>query len=391
MATISKKVLFIDTPFAIEEGIRAKRSRFLWDIVSRNFDADLLLLKSDIYREKPISSHSGYDKLYSLSLKSENKLEPIIYHHLGKGQAGRFAHILDSKRYEIIFFGGLACLPLLKIANRVLPNCEMIIDVEKVYISDLKEKWESNRELNNISYLWEYIQQYIWDKYLINKKPNCLYANPGDLDLLCNFYKINKSNSHFVPLPITDLRFSESTEKDKRYIIFWGSPENKDNLTVAKNIVSEIYPRISKKLVEKNIGIILCGEEKMQEFCSGRISYAPYDDLDNILEQALFIILPLEKPDTEGRILSCAAHHKALVCTKIAIQNFPVEENCYLQGDCFTEVSDKILELLRGINKLNEYSDNFFNACWSNFQAAEIERNLLERINTWIKKDVTTQ
>jgi len=49
------------------------------------------------------------------------------------------------------------------------------------------------------------------------------------------------------------------------------------------------------------------------------------------------------------------------------------------------------LELLRGINKLNEYSDNFFNACWSNFQAAEIERNLLERINTWIKKDVTTQ
>ena len=391
MATISKKVLFIDEPFAIEEGMRAKYSRFLWDIVSRNFDADLLLLKSDIYKEKPISPHSGYDKLYSLSIKAENKLEPVSYHHLGKGQADRFAHILDSKRYEIIFLGGLSCLPLLKIANRILPDCKMIIDIEKVYISDLKEQWVGAKDINNISHLWEYVQQYVWDKYLINKKLYCLYVNPGDLDIIYNFYRINENNSHFVPLPIADLRSTESTTNKKKFILFWGSPENADNLTVAKNIVSEIYPRISKKLVEKDIGIILCGEEKFQEFCSGRISYAPFEELENLLEQALFIILPLNKPDTEGRILSCAEHHKALVCTNITMQNFPIVDNCYLQGDNFAEVAEKIMDFLRGMNILNEYAEKMFNVCYSNYQAEEIERNLLEKINTWIKNDVSTQ
>ncbi|MGB4261134.1 MAG: hypothetical protein WBJ09_04425, partial [Candidatus Cloacimonas acidaminovorans] len=46
MVMLIKKVLFIDEPFTAEEGIRAERSRFLWNVISKSFDADLLLLKS---------------------------------------------------------------------------------------------------------------------------------------------------------------------------------------------------------------------------------------------------------------------------------------------------------------------------------------------------------
>ena len=110
MVMLTKKVLFIDEPFTAEEGIRAERSRFLWNVISKSFDADLLLLKSPVYMEKPVSLHTGYDKLYSLSLRDENNLESESYHLIGKGQKERFINILDSKRYEVIFFAGLACL-----------------------------------------------------------------------------------------------------------------------------------------------------------------------------------------------------------------------------------------------------------------------------------------
>ena len=103
---LTKKVLFIDEPFAREEGIRAERSRFLWNVVSQNFDADLLLLKSSVYLEKPVSVHTGYDRLYSLSLKAGTKFEPEGYHLIVKSQKERFISILDSKRYEVIFFCG---------------------------------------------------------------------------------------------------------------------------------------------------------------------------------------------------------------------------------------------------------------------------------------------
>ncbi len=46
------KVLFIDEPFSEAEGIRAGRSRFLFEQISASFDSDLLLLKSSVYQEK---------------------------------------------------------------------------------------------------------------------------------------------------------------------------------------------------------------------------------------------------------------------------------------------------------------------------------------------------
>ncbi|HPV00686.1 MAG TPA: hypothetical protein PLR23_06925 [Candidatus Cloacimonas acidaminovorans] len=391
MVMLTKKVLFIDEPFTAEEGIRAERSRFLWNVISKSFDADLLLLKSPVYMEKPVSLHTGYDKLYSLSLRDENNLESESYHLIGKGQKERFINILDSKRYEVIFFAGLACLPLVCLAKKILPQCKLIIDIEKVWLPEIKEKWKDNKQLKNANYLWQYIRQTAWNKYLPKKGMFCLYANPGETDELFKCYHFKPENTHFVPLPITTIPELDKPGSNKKFILFWGAPESKDNLTAVKNIISEIYPRISKKMVEKEISIVLCGGEELQGLCSGRITYAPYSEKEQLLQEALLVLLPLNKPDTEGRILTCAQFRKTLVCTLSAIKNFPLPEDSYLASDDFAELSEKIIELFRSAKKLDEYANKLSTFCFANFTPEKVENALLTKINSWIGNNVSNQ
>ena len=388
---LTKKVLFIDEPFAREEGIRAERSRFLWNVVSQNFDADLLLLKSSVYLEKPVSAHTGYDRLYSLSLKAGTKFEPEGYHLIVKSQKERFISILDSKRYEVIFFAGLSCLPLVHLAKMVLPDCKLIIDIERIWLPELKEKWTANKRLQNADNFWQYIKQTAWDKYLMKKGIFCLYANPGEANDLYRFYHFKQNNSHFVPLPITAVLEPDKPESNRKFILFWGAPENKDNLTAAKNIISEIYPRISQKMVEKEISIILCGGEELQNLCSGRITYAPYNNREQLLQQALFVLLPLTKPDMESRILTCAQYRKTLVCTFSAIKDFPLPEDSYLAADDFSILADKISDLFRSANRLNEYAIKLNAFCFANFTQEKVENELLTKIYSWIENNAPNQ
>ena len=215
-----------------------------------------------------------------------------------------------------------------------------------------------------------------------------MYANPGEANDIYRFYHFKQNNSHFVPLPITTVPEPDKTESNRKFLLFWGAPENKDNLTAAKNIISEIYPRISQKMVEREINIILCGGEELQDLCSGRITYAPYDNLEQLLQQALLVLLPLTKPDIESRILTCAQYRKTLVCTLSTIKDFPLPEDSYLAADDFSILADKIADLFRSANKLNEYAAKLSAFCFANFTQEKVENELLAKINSWIENNV---
>jgi hypothetical protein len=101
--------------------------------------------------------------------------------------------------------------------------------------------------------------------------------------------------------------------------------------------------------------------------------------------------LPLNKPDTEGRILTCAQFRKTLVCTLSAIKNFPLPEDSYLASDDFAELSEKIIELFRSAKKLDEYANKLNAFCFANFTPEKVENALLIKIHSWIGNNVSNQ
>jgi hypothetical protein len=388
-----KKVLFVDEPFMESSNVRSRRSLFLWELLSQNYDADLLLLKTAVYLEKPVPNHTGYDKLYSLSLADANQLFPDSYHILAGGQAQRFVNILDSKRYELIVFAGLNCLPLLYLARKALPRCKYIIDIDRNYLPEAEAKWKANKSLEAVNHLWVYTRQRFWDKFLLKTGSYCFFANPHDALLMQTTFRLKPENTLVFPMPMPEPE--ETSEPilatklpEQNYILFWGLEASHANLEAAKYIVSEIYPRISKKLVEKDIGIVLYGHEQLKSVCGGRIQYVepgetPDARLAELLRNARFVLLPLSVPDSEGRILQCAAAAKALVCSSTAVSGWQLPENCIKAQETAEAIAPLIIRWISYPREVEASAQNLHQYCADNYQHQALRDNILNTINTW--------
>ena len=389
-----RKILFVDEPFMESSAPRSKRSLFLWELLCENFDADLLLLKTSAYKEMPVATHYGYDKLYSLSLADANQLFPESYHILAAGQADRFAHFLDSKRYELIVFAGLSCLPLLYLAKKTLPHCKYIIDIDRNYLPEAEARWKANKKLEAVNNLWAYTRQRLWDKLLLKSGSYCFFANPFDAVDMQYTFRLKPENSLIFPLPMPERGEADETETtpqlpDKRYILFWGFAANQANLDAATTLVSEIYPRISKKLVEKDIGITICGNEQLKSVCGGRIQFVDLaemadDAFPQLLSNALFVLLPLSVPDAEGRVLQCASAGKALVCTDISISGWQLADNCVKSASNAEDLSPLVIRWMQYPREVEASANNLRQYCEANYQSKVLSDTILNTINTWI-------
>jgi len=392
-----RKILFVDEPFADATGMRASRSRYIWELLYSNFDADLLLLKNSTYISHPVTAHIGYDKLYSLSLDGTSELYPESYHILAEGQAERFANILDSKRFELIVFAGLSCLPLLRIARKVLPRCRFVIDVDGYALPGLEARWKANKKLESVNNLWAYTKQYIWDKLLLKRDVRFFFHNPEDARKIMQAIKLSEEDCYLFQLPITITDGEPSLSgPDDRYILFGGLQPNDDNSEAARMLVSEIYPRISKKMIEKDIKLILCGSSLLADYCGGRILHFNTDmqmaeaepklgyTFQQLAENALLVLLPLSQTDAEDRITQCAAAGKALVCTQRAIEAWKIPEDCYLAGVNAEELAKHILRLLQHPKEANALARNLKQYYVDNFLEDGINKAVLEKLKAWI-------
>ncbi len=388
-----KKILFVDEPFMENSSPRSQRSQFLWELLSSAYDADLLLLKTTAYIEKPVPAHSGYDRLYSLSLAEVNQLFPDSYHILAMGQAERFAHILDSKRYELVVFAGLNCLPLLYLAKKTLPRCKYVIDIDRNYLPEAEARWKSNKSLETVKHLWVYTRQRFWDKFLLKPGSNCFFANPSDAQAMQSTFKLKPENALVFPLPMAEPKEQSepaaSPLPEHKYILFWALEASVANLYAATTLVSEIYPRISKKLVEKDIGIVLYGHEQLKSLCGGRIQYvepgeSPEATFAPLLANAMFALLPLSVPDTEGRILQCASAGKALVCTNKCLSGWQLADNCAKTHDAPEELAPLVIRWMQYPREVEASANNLQQYCIEHYQRKALIDNIINTLNTWM-------
>ena len=392
-----RKVLFVDEPFAEALTLREKRSQYIWELLYRNFDADLLLLKNQSYINHPVATHKGYDKLYSLSLDASSELYPESYHILAEGQTERFANILDSKRFELIVFAGFGCLPLLRVAQKILPKCRFVMDVDSYPLPRLEAQWKANKRMDSVSILWAYTKQLVWDKLLLRRGVRFFFHNPEEARLICQAQKLSDDDCLTFQLPIEPLDSElQPTEIADNYILFGAQQPSESNMEAARFLVSEIYPRISKKLNEKDIKLILCGNKHLADLCGGRILHYNTDSqiadeeqvarysFPQLAQKAVMVLLPLFKTDTEDRIAHCASAGKALICSNNAIASWKIPENCYLAGDSPDELARHILKLLQHPREAVVLADNLRQYYLDNFREDGINKAVLDKLRYWI-------
>jgi len=375
------KTLFVDEPFSQTDSLRAARSRFLWEIISRYTDADLLLLKNDSYRESPVPPHSGYDHLYSLSITDAGEFFPTALHRLASGQSSRFCQILDGKRYQTVIFGGLSCLPLASLAARTLPRCAVVIDVDKVILPELQAKWKTQPDLQHLPQYWEFFKQKAWDWYFLRSNPHFILHSPAFIDADKH---MDHSRSVFLPL-LPEFVSSESQPPASPYLLFWGKADQPANLAVAKNIVGEIYPQISRIMVEKNMSLVICGGEELQDVCGGRIHYAPAAEAYALLPDAEIVLLPLSQADDENRIIACGLYGKAMICSEQALSGYQLPEKCCLSAPTPLGIAEHIHYLLKHPQEHDSLASALHDYYQSTFAGEQLTGLLLNNIMKWME------
>lgn len=355
-----QKLLYVDVPFAEEKGGDKNRSKFLWSVLSKSHDSDLLLIRTVEYITKPIPTHEGYDKFYTIGVSSHPFWQSKGIYHFSKKQKDKFVEILEQRRYEVVVFRFIAPAELANIIQQVLPNCKVVIDVDMLLsrIADLT--WEQHRSWEYRYYWQEKIKLSLQEKQLFRQPYQFLFTNGYEVQLAVEKYGLQANKERYVVLPNVMQFQPLQTIAKKKYLLFFGTLNSAANSDAFLYLAREIYPRIAKLLAEYDMEILVAGKNPLpihEEYSGGRIRVVgPVENLTQVIREAAMIILPLRVASgTRTRILEAAALQQSVITTTIGTEGFEFGESEIALADDAESFADKIADWVKYPEKAESF------------------------------------
>ncbi|PKN80128.1 MAG: hypothetical protein CVU48_03080 [Candidatus Cloacimonetes bacterium HGW-Cloacimonetes-1] len=329
-----KKILYVDVPFQGLQGGDKNRSQFIWGNLCKQFDADLVLIRTPDFATQPIPEHTGYDQCIGITASDSLPFSSPAIYHFSQSQKQKFRELLNRKRYEIIVFRFLSCFSLAKIAKATLPQCKIVIDVDMLFSRIAELSWNQNKSFKNRYYFMELVKLRAFEALAFRYDFMFYFTNSFERDLAIERYKLKDTNAYLFPnmMPSIPDEFVPQVAGDQKYILFFGTLNSAANQDGFLYLASEIYPRIAKKLQEKDIYIYVVGKKPTpiyQKYAGTRIKIiGPVDDITSVIANALFIILPLRVASgTRTRILEAATLKKGVITTEIGVEGLDFDTN----------------------------------------------------------------
>ncbi len=373
-----KKLLFVTLPFTEQEGRDQSRSRFLWDILHKKYDADLLLIKPKEYLTKPVQQTSGYDQLHSLAASVSHLIQPGGIFHFTRDNRDKFSQILANKRFELILFRSQRCLELLPEVEKTLPHCHIAFDLEQLLsmhpISPKpKNIWQ------DLSSRLEQARLLLLEKSLLRR--SCSYFFPS-LSLkrqALQLAGLSADEAHFriIPDPIRLLPgsskagLSGTPEKItglEKFVLFYGDLSAPSCLDAFQSMAKEIFPLLSKTLQALDIRIWVAGPnpQKIHEQLSGgRIRLIGLVAEPAVLfKSCQLVILPLQLPDPAAGAVICEAarHRKAVLATPIAAADYDFNHQEIALAEGPDAFAGRLAELLSNTGETLELGQKLHDA-----------------------------
>ncbi len=392
-----KKLLYIDLPFSETGDICSTRSRFIWDILHNNCDADLLLVKTEEFLTRNLPDHTGYEQFYSLVTNIVNPLKPKALYQFSKENTDKFAQILQAKRYEIIVFKRPEFAQLILLAQNCLTACNIVIDLEKLPSETALAQWEQNPAWKNRKAQLDGILLHQTEKALFRQNFTFLFASQKLKQNCIRKFGLDQEDPGLALLPnylpeqeSADLK-KDVKEEEKfllhdSFILFYGNLDEPANLDAFLYLCKDIYPRVSRKMQDKNVKIYIVGRNPQKlhdQYCGGRIKLV--GEVENIfayISASLFVVLPFRLPAGSGsRILEAAQLKKAVLTTSLGASEFELTADEIAVEDKVDGFCNKLTELLQKPRLATELGRNLHNAVQHSYSKENIQNGFIALLN----------
>ncbi len=392
-----KKVLYVDVPFSDIQTHTTIRSNFIWRILSRHFDADVLLIKTPEFLTKRLTNPAGYEQLYAIASSRINPLKPAAVHQFTKENRDKFTQILQNKRYEMIFFRSVGCAELINLAEKTLPECNLVIDAENLLSRQEELNWQQNPVWKEKNHKIEFTKLRFLENSIFKQANHFFFANHKDMTLAMLNAGIETNSPNFMLLPdsmpmIEDNGLTQDiTEAEKvlladKFILFYGNLETNANLDAFSYIARDIYPRISKKLQEKDIKVYIVGKNRQrvhEQYCGGRLKLVgEVKNLNAYIKASLLIILPIRiDSGAMTRIMEAALLKKTVLTTTLGAEGLDLSAEEISIENQVDDYCNRLIQLLQTPGRLTEMGQNLFQKAKNLYDRDAIEKSLVNTLN----------
>lgn len=401
-----KKILYIDFPFSDEASAEKQRSSFFWNVLHRSFDSDLLLIKSKEYLTKQLPEHKGYEQVFSIAAGKPGLFAPSSFLHFSRENQDKLAQILLTKRYEMVFLRSMKFNVLINRIETVLPECRIIVAIDNLISEDLQQNWLQNPTWKNRAAQLEYFRIRALEKNFFHNNYFFIFARTLDLKSVQQQYNLQQEKANFLLLPsplppapsVTSRRLStqddKSTKKEK-YILFYGNLASEANLDAFQYLAKDIYPRVSKKLQEKDIKIFIAGSNPQKihdHLCGGRIKLVGYvENLAPLIKESMLVVLPIRKQATAGsRILEAGLLQKAVLTTSAGAYDIGLGKDALAIEDNVDNFSNRLMELISKTEYLLTLGDALNYTIQNEFTTDILEDKLHSFLEKTLQTEVST-
>lgn len=391
-----KKILYVDTPFATDNSGPAERSRFIWSLLSRSYEADLLLIKTPEFLTRKVPETSGYEQLHTLVSGAANPLKPKYILQFSRDNEEKFRRILLNKKYDLIFFRSQACQELADAAQDILPDCSIAMDIDKLQSRTEALPGRPGQTRQNLLSRVESVQLLALEKNLLRQPWHFYLSSLTYLKAALNSIGETKvtDNFHLLPTPLSltgqvgtgsAKSAQEQTLLQDKFILFYGDLQTENNIDAFEFIAKELYGRVSKLLQKKDIKIYVAGRNSQplhNQLSGGRIKLlGPLDDLGAYLQACQFVLLPLRKGASFQRIKEAAIWHKAVLTTSLGSSEY---ESCRTEmaiADTADALAAKITELVSNPMLALELGQKLYEKMSDLYEQSNVEQRFRQSLD----------
>lgn len=381
---MKKKILYIDVPFYGIHGGDKNRSNFLWKILKENFDADLILLTEE-NSTATINDHHCENNTYFIEVLPDKARKSDAIYEFSKNELGKFSNILRSNQYDIVFVRFISPGYLAIEAAKVIPEAQIIVDVDMLFSRIAAMNWADNPTLRNKYFYFEKRKLEKFETIFFKKNFTFLFTNDYERNTIIQKLKLKHREKYFkvVPNMFKQLDLNRIADNNQgKYILIFGTMNSVANQDGFKFFVTEIYPYIRSVLAELGIKVLVVGKNPLAwqyEYQDDLFQIVgPVDDINSYIKNALLVFLPLRiASGTRTRILEAAALKRPVFTSNIGAEGFNFSPQEMIIEDYPEEIIPKLIYFLKKPDEYSEMGEKLYQKCMQYYEESVVEKQLL--------------
>ena len=152
------KLLNIGAPFYGLIGGDKQRGMFEWEALSKSFEVQNLLVTQGHIDKGLLEAHKDLGPVSALTGHSGKHFRPATIYDFDRAAQEKYAGMLNSARYDVIFIRHLAASRLARLTTNVVPDAKIIVDADMLSSRITSQAWRQNRSISNRFFFVRVIQ-----------------------------------------------------------------------------------------------------------------------------------------------------------------------------------------------------------------------------------------